>query len=264
MILKDIISNSYYASVGYIETMDDIIRLDQYITYNLDILKQFKGIIHCNTYKENNNLHEYVDHVWKTYFPECFGINNGISRGHSFGACDNDDAIFNYCKNNQIEWMCKSANDMVFEKEILDINVEFADFYYLNGMGYSELEKYSFDIEKTINSTFYPQTNFYILNVGKCDYLNDRQHVDEIYNKIIKLPDYSGKAWHYGFRSCETLLAECIERNSLKKFHLMSYNVFKLLTQYVFYSEIRDSSHKNIMIEGICHFHLPNEPIAKI
>jgi hypothetical protein len=81
MILKDIIRNSYYASVGYIETMDDIIRLDQYITYNLDILKQFKGIIHCNTYKENNNLHEYVDHVWKTYFPECFGINNGISRG---------------------------------------------------------------------------------------------------------------------------------------------------------------------------------------
>lgn len=39
MKLKNIIEKSYYASVGYIENIDSIHRLEKYILYNLKILK---------------------------------------------------------------------------------------------------------------------------------------------------------------------------------------------------------------------------------
>jgi len=45
MILSDVISKSYYGSVGYVENENDISRLEQYIVYNLPILNKFKGVI---------------------------------------------------------------------------------------------------------------------------------------------------------------------------------------------------------------------------
>ena len=54
MILKDIINKSYYGSVGYISNLDDISRLEQYIIYNLSVLKEFINIITSTTYVDNN------------------------------------------------------------------------------------------------------------------------------------------------------------------------------------------------------------------
>ena len=265
MKIKDLIQKNYYASVGYIESQEDVNKLEQYILYNLEILKLFKGHIHSTTYKKDDqDLVQSLNNLWSKYFPDCISISNGISRGHSFGACDNDDAVFNYCKNHDINWMCKSANDILLDVSILDIEIDNADFYYYNGIGFGGMINYNFDFDKIIKEDFYPQTNFYFINISKTDYLNDRVHIEEIYSKILKIKDYSGRAWEYGFRSCEGLLADCVNRNSLNKYHLINKDLYIKLLDLIKNYNIHDPSHKNIMINGQCHFHHSDKEIIII
>ncbi len=126
------------------------------------------------------------------------------------------------------------------------------------------MAQYNFDFDKIIKQDFYPQTNFYFINIFKTDYLNDKTHITEIYNKVQNIPDYNGKAWEYGFKSCEGLLKECIEKNNLLKYHLVSQEKYRILLEIIKNNNIHDSSHKNIMIEGICHYPYANQQVIEI
>jgi len=265
MKLKELINKSWYGTIGYITKQEDIDLTEQYILYNLPVLKEFKNIIVATNYKELdlNLINRHID-MWEKYFPNIILIDSKLNRGANFGYCDLDDMIFDYCKENNIEWLCKSANDVIFQESILDKEIDEADFYYLNGIGYGGMIKYDFNFSRIIDEDFYPQTNFYFINVSKTDYLNDKEHVNEIYNKVQTIPDYNGKAWEYGFRSCEALLKECTERNNLSKYSLASEETYSILLEIIKNQHIHDSSHKNIMIEGICHFPYPEQNIIKI
>jgi len=264
MLLKNLINKSVYGTIGYIASQDDLNLLERYILYNFPVLKEYKQIIVATNYK---NYPEFVDEntqLWKKYFPECVIIDLKNNRGPNFGYCDLDDAIFDYCKENNIEWLCKSANDVIVQESILNKEIEEADFYYLNGIGYGGMIKYNFNFDEIVKKDFYPQTNFYFINVFKTDYLNDKNHVTEIYNKVQDIPGYNGKAWEYGFRSCETLLKESIERNKLFKYHLISQEKYLILLKLIIDNNVHDSSHKNLMIEGVCHYPYINQPIIEI
>jgi hypothetical protein len=265
MILKEIINKSYYGPVGYINDLEDINRLEQYIIHNLLILNEFDNIVTSTTYIDNNpELRVGVENTWKKYFPNSIHIDTGISRGHSFGAADNDNAIIDYCKTNNIDWVCKSANDIIFDSTILDIEIDEADFYYMNGIGFSGIANYNFDFQKIIENDFHPQTNFYIINTSKIDYLNDKSYLDNIF-KITEFPGFNGKIWEYiDDWSCEIFLKQCIERNNLTKFHLVSEEDYIILLKIVEQNQLHDSSYKNIMISGICHFHFFDKEIIVI
>ena len=199
------------------------------------------------------------------YFPNCIMIDSELNRGHNHGYTDLDNLVFDWCKENNEEWLCKGANDVVFQDSILEKEVGNADFYYMNGVGYGGMVPFDFDFERIIEEAFYPQTNFYFLNVSKTDYLNDKTFLDETYEYIQTIPDYNGKIWEYikGW-SCEDLLKGCVERNNLSKLHLIPLEKYRILLQVVKHNQIHDSSHKNIMIEGICHFSYSNQPIIEI
>jgi hypothetical protein len=153
----------------------------------------------------------------------------------------------------------------VFEESILDKEIGDADFYYMNGIGVGGMVNYDFDFDKIVKEDFYPQTNFYFINVSKTDYLNNKEYLDETYNKIQAIPDYNGRIWEYfqGW-SCEDFLKQCVERNNLFKKHLISEENYRILLNVVKDYNIHDCSHKNIMIEGICHFPYPEQQIIKI
>jgi hypothetical protein len=209
--------------------------------------------------------------LWRKYFPECVLIDSRINRGHSFGTADLDNMVFDWCKENNEEWLCKSANDVIFNNSILEKEVDSADFYYLCGFGYAGFfDPYNYDIETALRAIyktqefFFPQTNFYFINVSKVDYLNDKKHIDEIYNKTQNVPNYDGKPWEYGFKSCEGLLRETINKHDLLKYHLISKEKYRILLQIVKEYQIHDPSYKNIMIEGICHFQHNNQQIIEI
>ena len=124
---------------------------------------------------------------------------------------------------------------------------------------------YDFDFDKIINEDFYPQTNFYFINVSKCDFLNEKEYLDKTYAYTQTLPEYDGKIWnHIPGWSCEDFLKQCIERNNLSKYHLVSKENYSILLNIIKNNQIHDCSHKNIMIEGICHFHNPLLQVIEI
>lgn len=265
MNLKNLINKSVYGTIGYISSQDDIDLLESYILYNLPILNEFKQIIIATNYLNYPNLTKENTELWKTYFPNCILIDLEINRGHSFGIADSENAIIDYCKNNNIEWLCKASNDIIINAEILEKQIEESDFYYLNGIGYGGMVPYGFDFDKIISDDFYPQTNFYFINISKIDYLYDVDYINETYNYIQSIPNYNGKVWEYiqGW-ACEEFLKKCVIRNNITKHHLISHKTYNNLLQLIKNYQIHDCSHKNIMIEGICHFQFPNQQITVI
>lgn len=263
MKLKELINKSTYCSTGHISCREDIDKLEQYILYNAFVLSNFSSVNYITNYtNESYTLSDQVRSMISYYGYK--SINSGISKGHSFGAAENDNLAFNSCNNI---WLCKSAHDMIFNESILEKEIGEADFYYMTSVGYSALfNPYNVTSDKVYltNKYFYPQTNFYFLNKSKVDYLNDQTHIDEIYNLIKSVSNYNGRAWEYGFRSCEFLLKESIERNNLKYFNLIDKEKFDKLLNIVKDLQIHDPSHKNIMIDGICHFHNKDEKIIEI
>jgi len=265
MNLKQLINKSVYGTIGYISSQDDINKLKQYIIYNLPILKEFKQIIVATNYSDIDLFHSSNKELWTKYFPQCVLIDSFRNRGHNFGTADLDNMLFNYCKEENIEWLFKTATDFIFNSSIFDIKIEEADFYYMNGIGYGGMIKYNFDLNRIIKEDFFPQTNFYFINVSKTDYINNKQYLDETYDYIQSIPSYNGKIWEYfqGWE-CEGFLKQCIERNNLIKYHLISQEKYRTLLQIIKEYNIHDPSHKNIMVEGICHFQYPNQQIIEI
>lgn len=263
MLIKELANQSWYGSIGYIKNDEDILTIQSYLQYNYPVLKEFKGHIFTFTYKELK--YESLKTAICSLFPNAEIIILDKNRGHNHGYADLDNAVFDYCKKNNIEWLCKSAMDMVISSEVLEIEIPQSDFYYLNGIGYGGMEYYNFDYDRIIEEDFYPQTNFYFINVSKTDYLNDSEYLDKTFEQISNIPNYNGRIWEYikGW-SCEDFLSNTVKRNNLSKYHLVSEENYRTLLNVVKNNRIIDSSHKNIMIEGICHHAHPQDPILKI
>lgn len=265
MNLKQLINKSVYGTIGYISSQDDFDKLEQYILYNLSILKEFKRIIVATNYSDIDLFCSDNKKLWLKYFPECVLIDSFKNRGHNFGTADLDNMLFRYCKEENIEWLCKSDNDIILQENILDKDIDTADFYYMNGIGVGGMVKYDFNFNRIINEDFYPQSNFYFINVNKTDYLNNKEYLDKTYEYIQTVENYNGKIWEYiqGW-SCEDFLKQCVERNKLIKSHLVSQEKYLILLEVIKDYNIHDCSHKNIMIEGICHLQYPKQQIIEI
>lgn len=264
MNLKQLFNKSTYGTIGYIGKHEDLINSDRFFAYNKEVISLASHIIIATNFDDDKLVDEYSK-MCKFHFPNCILLNSTNNRGHNFGTADLDNLLFNYCKENNIEWLCKSANDMVIHIELLDKEVSEADFYYLNGIGYGGMEQYNFDFDKIIDKDFMPQTNFYLINVSKTDYINNKTYIDETYQYVISLPDYNGRIWEYieGW-SCETFLKNCIERNNLKKEHLLQKSTYVKLLENIQKFTLHDPSHKNMMMENICHLHFPQYNIMYI
>ena len=119
MKIKDLINNSYYGTIGYISSKEDLENLERYILYNLDILNEYKQIIVATNYKNYPELTKENSNLWKKYFPNCVLLDSKTNRGHNHGYTDLDNLIINYCKTNNIEWICKSANVTIIQPSLL-------------------------------------------------------------------------------------------------------------------------------------------------
>lgn len=263
MLLKELINKSWYGSIGYINNDSDIELLGSYLLHNQLVLDEFEGHIFAFTYNELNE--EYLENTISSLYPNAIIIYLDENRGHNFGTADLDNVVFDICKDLKVEWLCKASNDIILQPEVLGIPIQEADFYYMEGIGYGGMENWGFDFDKIQNEYFYPQTNFYFINVSKTDYLTDKNYIDETYNQIQSIENYNGKIWEYiQDWSCEYFLVDCIKRNKLSKYHLIPPKTYIKLLELIKQNQIHDCSHKNIMIEGICHYQYPNKNILII
>jgi hypothetical protein len=267
MNLKEIANRSVYGTTGYISSFDTFSRLEPYIIYNLPVFKEYKQIIVANNYADKGRsvLMEYNSKLWKRYFPDCIIIDSVVNRGHSIGTADLDNMVFDYCKINNIEWLCKSDSDVILQESLLNTEIEEADLYYINGISYEDLYLNNFNYETVYEVRFSPQTFFYFLNVSRCDYLTSKEYLDSSYAQTKQIPNYNGRIWDYipGW-GCEALLKDCVKRNNLSKYYLLDKDKHNTLCEAVNMYKIGDPSHKNIMINGICHFQYPEQQIIEI
>ena len=258
MKFSQVIERSAYGTIGYIAGEDDLRVLERHIVHNLPLLKAFTNVIVATNYG-GGSPHELAAGnraVWRRYFPDCAILDSGYNRGHSIGTSDLDNLVFDHCKANDIEWLCKGANDVLLSAPVLDIEIQAADFYYLNAISYSAMQQQDFDFARISAHLFYPQTSFYALNVGKTDFLVDKELLDRSYAIVNRIPDYNGRIWEHIPRwSCELLLRKCVLRNGLTRCHLMDDAQFSRLLSIVQVRGIEDCSHKNLTIKGICHCH---------
>jgi hypothetical protein len=266
MILNQLVNKSAYGTIGYVGSENDLIKIDKYFAHNREVINQYAHIIIATNF-DSEELIAIHTLLCKHHFPNCILLNSINNRGHNFGTADLDNLLFNYCKENNIEWLCKSANDIIIHNELLSKGIGESDFYYFMSIGYGWLlEKYNLDLDKFINDDyFYPQTNFYFINVSKTDYLNDAHYIDETYNYTKSLNNYNGRVWEYIENwSCEKFLKDCVERNNLKKEHLLNDSTYISLLNFIKDNRYQDPSHKNIMMENICHLHFPEQNIIYI
>lgn len=263
MILKDIISKTYFGSISFIENNSSVDHLCSYLLYNKPVIDEYKGRLFAFTYKDLDK--SYVESKIKSLFPDAIFLYVDVNRGHNFGTTDLDNTLFDYCKENNIPWLCRVSGDVILQSSLLDTPIESSDFYYMNGIGYGGLQSYDFDFDRVINENFFPQTNFYFINVSKTDYLYDKDFLDETYQIMLDIPNYNGRLWEYiqGWE-CERFLAACVQRNNLSKFHLLDNETYLRLLSAVKNYNIHDPSHKNLLINGVCHYQFPDQPAVTI
>ncbi len=258
MKFREVIEKSAYGTIGYIAKPGDVQLLERRIVHNLPLLKAFTHVIVATNYG-SESPHELAlgsKEVWRRHLPDCAILDSACNRGHSIGTSDLDNLVFDHCKANGIGWLCKGANDVLLSAPVLDIEIQAADFYYLNAISYSAMRPHDFDLARIGTHLFYPQTSFYAIDVSKTDFLIDKEFLDRSYAIVNRIPDYNGRIWEHIPRwSCELLLRKCVLRNGLTRCHLMDDAQFSRLLSVVQERGIEDCSHKNLTINGICHVH---------
>lgn len=268
--LKNILDNSAYAIIGSANTNDDLELIERFLIYNRDFIKQFKYKIIA----QNGSLSKESNEIWIKHFGECIFINLPVNRGKvlgTYGVMDLDNSIFEYTlqHKDQIKWVWKFSNDIIINSNIFDLDVEEADFYFLNNIGYSGVQKWG-GVENLTDilmryETYYPQTFFYIIK-NDIDYLSDMNLINKMYELNLKTPNK--QPWELGIEfSCEKLLLDCVERNKLRKHQLLDKETLNKLINLIYMYKIADGSHKNILLTKLgnfCHFQNIDKPVISI
>jgi hypothetical protein len=252
----DIVSRSVYGTTGFIAAIDDLAAVELAITNNLPLLDQFQQVIVATNYgdSQRDELRAANASLWRHYLPDCVLMDSDVNRGHSIGTSDLDNILFDYCKDHGITWLCKGANDVYLDAQVLTIPVVDADFYYLNAVSFSALRQHDFDLALFTGDFFFPQTTFYAINVGATDFLVDKRFLDASWKVVNRIPHYNNRIWeHIPGWSCEYLLRQCVERNDLTRCHLMTDEQWREVLQTVIDRRIEDCSFKGMAINGICH-----------
>jgi len=277
--LKSILKDSCYATAGTVTTETDIELAEQYILYNKDFISLFPIIVTSHNKMNGGVADELLDkynQLWKDNFPNSHVeiLKTRENRGHTFGIFDIENRIFEYTLQNKdkIKWVWKFAFDIICQPDILEVEVDVADFYYINNIGFQYLVDNNLDVDiclDKINSKeyFYPQTPYYIMR-NDIDELNDSVKYNKYYDVFVNRPDKNVRPWELiQGCDCEAFLKECITRNNLKSYNLLHNNESKDLLNVTLERKIVDGSLKNIMFKrlgNLCHFQYPEQDVIVI
>lgn len=268
MLIKNLArNNSAYGLIAYIKGEQSVADIEGYLAYNYNFIFPFNDIILAVNWLDgvpSEIIDRYAEQWCKSFpYTRVHLVKVDKNLGHTLGTMDLDNTLLDKCKELGIKWLFKSTEDVLISKEFLDKEIETADFYYLNGIGKGGMVKYDFDYHRIVKEDFYPNTNFYIINSDKLETIYPKELIREAYEYVSSISNYSGRVWEYiqGFSS-EGKLAEAVK--DLVSQHLIPEETYLNLLQIIDTHNIHDNSHKNIMIEGICHFHFPNEQVILI
>jgi hypothetical protein len=129
MTKLELINKSYVGIISHISSDTKLESLELYLNTNKPIFDKFKGVIVASNYVFDA-LKERAHELWRKYFDNVKFIDLDVNFGHTFGTLNLDGAIFDYCKENDIEFLFKINDDLLYLPEFLEGEVPEADFYY--------------------------------------------------------------------------------------------------------------------------------------
>ena len=276
MKLQSLTSKSCYATIATI-TEDSFDKLNLFMQYNEELIKQFPHVIISTNSLEDTPIRKVNQYhnTWRRMVPNCVILHSDKNRGHMFGTIDLEEDILKHIKKElpEVQYLWKSMDDVITTTDLLDVEVEEAEFYYLPGFSYESIQKAGGKenlrkIYDAFDSGFYtPQTPFFILDITNINslYGSDIDIKINIY-KEVKARNPAVKPWEVPFNikfDCETHLGRTTK--DLKKFCLLK-DQFKDLLDMVEINKIGDPSHKNIYFEklGVCHYHFYKDLIYNV
>ncbi len=258
MKFGEVVGRATYGATGFLAEAGDLGRLEAVILHNLPVLAQFREVLVATTYADRDReaLSAANERLWRSYLPDVVLIDSIANRGHSIGTADLDNILFDACKASDTQWLCKSAIDVLLDELVLAIDVEEAQFYFLNAVSYDALAQHDLDLTPFTEGFFFPQTTFYAIDVTATDYLVDKAFLDRSWETVQRIPSYNGRIWEYlpGW-SCENLLRLCVLRNELTTAHLITDEQWREVLRVIIDQRMTDCSFKGLSINGICHTH---------
>lgn len=276
MKLQSLIDKSCYVTIATI-TEDSFDKLNLFMQYNADLIKQFpRVIISTNSLEDTpmRKINQYHN-TWRRLVPNCIILHSDDNRGHMFGTIDLEEAILKYVKRElpEVQYLWKSMDDVITTADILEVEVDEAEFYYLPGFSYESIQKAGGKenlrkIYDAFDSGFYtPQTPFFIIDITSIDsiYGSDIDTKINIYKEVKTRNPYV-KPWEVEFDikfDCETHLGRTTK--DMKKYCLLK-DQFEDLLDVIEINKIGDPSHKNIYFEklGVCHYHFYKDLIYNV
>lgn len=276
MKLKSIVDKSCFSTIATIKE-DSWDQLKFFLQYNEGLIRNFKHVIVSINKLEDTpqRIINAFKNTWWREFPNCTILESDVNNGHMFGTIDLEEAILDHVKTSlpEVKYLWKSMDDVISTSDILDLEVDEAEFYYLPGFSYESIVRAGgkeniYKTFETYEKGFWtPQTTFFILNVTNIDsiYGSDIRDKKLIFEKEKARNPYI-KPWEIPFDikfDCETHLGRTTK--DLKKYCLIK-NQFQDLLDMVDINKVGDPSHKNIYFEniGVCHYHFYKDLIYSV
>jgi hypothetical protein len=267
--LKQIASESVYASVGTFTSTQSLDILCAYLKHNKPFLDHFKDIIF--SVNGEQSIIDQIQSKVKQILNATIHIVVSENLGHTFGTFLSDYKIFEYSSQLPYNYVWKFSNDVLVDIEILDkIVTKDVGFYYVNNIGYNVFNTYSKEELPNVllnQQFYYPQTNYYIIK-NNIQFLPDENTIIQLRNKYqeIQRTQPNIQPWHaIEGCDCEHMLAKTVEANNLSKEYLLSEYSTNAIVDFIHSEKIHDGSHKNIAyaeLGNLCHYHYLGHPVA--
>ncbi len=262
---------------AFIAGEEDINRINRLQSINKKFNNLFSKTIICVNYLSLEIRDKYMskaEELFNKHFNNVDYIHNKTNFTNVRSLCEQEEKLIQLCKSRDYKFICKTMDHVVILEEAYDLILDdTCDFYYTNGIGAQRCLDWDNDIERIIKDTFFPQTNFYFLDVSKIDYIYDLKDVEKKHleyeaeeQRIQAIdPEYKFHPQLNGyFVCCEDETGKMATRNNLKKFDMIPKDKFELLIRKVIANLIADPSFKNLSTCGILHYQYLNEPVGKL
>ena len=250
---------------AYIADENDLHRINHLQMMNDKFNKLFPNTIICINYRNSyvrNKCKKQAEKLFNFHFNNVSYIHNKINYENVRSLCEQEETLIQECKSRGYNYICKTMDHVIILEEALDILLDKnKDFYYTCGIGAQRCIEKNNDVNHIYETEFFPQTNFYFLNVSKIDYIYDLKEVEE---KHLEWEADNSVCPNGYFICCEDQTAKMALRNNLNKQDIIPEDKFKELIQNVIDKRIADPSYKNLSTCGIIHLQYPEQPVYKL
>tara|TARA_Y100000114_G_scaffold135774_1_gene136832 strand:+ start:778 stop:1581 length:804 start_codon:yes stop_codon:yes gene_type:complete len=250
---------------AYINDSNDLFRIAHLQRLNSNFNHLFDKTIICINYKSpevKEQLLKKVEAIFNDHFNNIDFIHNDINYENVRSLCEQEETLIQECKSRGYNYICKTMDHVIILEEALDIILdENKDFYFTCGVGAQRCIEKNNDVNHIYETEFFPQTNFYFLDVSKMDYI---YNLEEVEQKHLEWEADNSVCPNGYFICCEDQTAKMALRNNLNKQDIIPEDKFKELIQNVIDRRIADPSYKNLSTCGIIHLQYPEQPVYKL